>query len=220
MFDLATPTAQRGATIEILPAAPRVSETDEMNHRIANSLQLLSAMVSVEARGIVDPAAQAALDVTQRRIAAVASVHRQLYQAHESSTVDLRAYLESLAADLESSAVASPERALIVDAATVSVPSDDATAIGIIVSELVTNAFKYAYAPGTPGKVRVMLRHLPMGGYMIEVSDRGRGRNADAPQGTGFGSRLVELMAARLGAQCSYHDAQPGTRFLLFVGIH
>lgn len=215
MLDMANTVAGGGATIEILPAAPGMSEADEMNHRIANSLQLLSAMVSVEARGIADPVAQAALDVTQRRIAAVASVHRQLYQAHESSSVDLRAYLHSLAGDLEASASG---RAVLVDATTVSVGSDDATAIGIIISELVTNAFKYAYAPGAPGNVRVMLRSLPLGGYMIEVSDRGGGRVAEGIQGSGFGSRLVELMAARLGARGSYHDAQPGTRFLLFVG--
>ncbi len=214
MLDMANTVADSGATIEILPAA-RVSDADEMNHRIANSLQLLSAMVSVEARGIADPIAQAALDVTQRRIAAVASVHRQLYQAHESSIVDLRAYLESLAADLEASATGRP---VLVDATAVSVRSDDATAIGIIVSELVTNAFKYAYAPAAPGNVRVMLRSLPLGGYMIEVSDRGRGRVAEVIHGSGFGSRLIELMAARLSAQGSYHDAQPGTRFLLFVG--
>lgn len=215
MLDMATPFADSGMTIEILPAAPQVSETDEMNHRIANSLQLLSAMVSVEARGIADPAAQAALDMTQRRIAAVASVHRQLYQAHETRMVDLRAYLESLAADLEAGATGRP---VLVDATAVSVRSDEATSIGIIVSELVTNAFKYAYAPGAPGKVRVMLRSLPMGGYMVEVSDRGRGRLADTIRGSGFGSRLIELMAARLNARCSYHDAQPGTRCLLFVG--
>ncbi|WHU04879.1 sensor histidine kinase [Sphingomonas sp. NIBR02145] len=214
MLDMANTVADTGTTIEILPAA-RVSDADEMNHRIANSLQLLSAMVSVEARGIADPVAQAALDVTQRRIAAVASVHRQLYQAHESTSVDLRAYLESLAADLQAGATGRP---VLVDAAAVSVRSEDATAIGIIVSELVTNAFKYAYAPGAPGNVRVMLRSLPLGGYMIEVSDRGRGRVAEVIQGSGFGSRLIELMAARLGAEGSYRDAQPGTRFLLFVG--
>jgi two-component sensor histidine kinase len=214
MLDMANTVADGGAPIEILPAA-RVSDADEINHRIANSLQLLSAMVSVEARGIADPVAQAALDVTQRRIAAVASVHRQLYQAHESTSVDLRAYLESLASDLEACATGRPVR---VDATAVSVRSDDATAIGIIVSELVTNAFKYAYAPGAAGIVRVMLRSLPLGGYMIEVSDRGCGRVAEAIHGSGFGSRLIELMAARLGARASYHDAQPGTRFLLFVG--
>ncbi|PNA90840.1 two-component system sensor histidine kinase/response regulator, partial [Pseudomonas sp. MPR-AND1B] len=84
-----------------LPPMPEPSAADEVNHRVANSLQLLAAMVSIEARGIVDPLALAALDMTQRRIGAIAGVHRLLYQVRDARSVDMAAYLGELAGDLE-----------------------------------------------------------------------------------------------------------------------
>jgi hypothetical protein len=151
----------------VLPPAPEPSSADEINHRIANSLQLLSAMVSVEASGIADPAARAALDTTRRRIGAIASVHRQLYRVHGSEMVDLRAYLDELGEELERGcADADSGRRVIVRAAPLEVPPEEATSIGILVSELVANTCKYAYAPGAPGDVvvrayRDAVRRLP-----------------------------------------------------------
>ncbi len=217
-----TPTAgnEGGPVAPLLPAAREPSRADEAHHRIANSLQLLSAMVSVEARGIEDPAALAALDMTQRRIGAIASVHRQLYRSHETSMVDLGSYLEELGTDLEASyANAAAGRRVLVHPSPIAVAPEEATAIGIIVSELVGNACKYAYAPGQPGDVRIALRPMLFGGYMLEVEDRGRGFTVGGPaQGTGLGGRLIEMMAARLGGWHGYDDARPGTRFALFVG--
>ncbi|MET0308416.1 MAG: sensor histidine kinase [Sphingomonas sp.] len=205
--------------ITILPATPEPSRADEANHRVANSLQLLSAMVSIEARGIADPVALAALNMTQRRIGAIASVHRQLYQARETSAVDLGAYLDDLGRDLEEShASAAAGRRVLVSATPVVTSADDAIAIGIIVSELVSNACKYAYAPDEPGDVRISLRAMPFGGYTLEVEDSGRGMAADgAATGTGLGGRLIATMAARLGASHGYHQAISGTRFVLRV---
>ena len=210
----------RGPAVTVLPAAPEPSSADEINHRIANSLQLLQAMVSVEARGIEDPAALAALDMTQRRIGAIASVHRQLYRTHEASTVDLGAYLEELGQELEAGyADAAAGRHVTVDASPVAVTAREATAIGIMVSELVGNACKYAYAGSEPGGVRIALRPMLFGGYILEVEDRGRGRARDAaPEGSGLGSRLIDMMATRLGGWHGYDDARPGTRFVFCVG--
>jgi two-component sensor histidine kinase len=209
-----------GPAITVLPAAPEPSSADEINHRIANSLQLLQAMVSVEARGIEDPAALAALDMTQRRIGAIAGVHRQLYRTHEASTVDLGAYLDELGQELDAGcANAAVGRRVLVDASPVAVAASEATAIGIMVSELVGNACKYAYAPDEPGDVRIALRPMLFGGYILEVEDRGHGRARDAaPQGSGLGSRLIDMMATRLGGWHGYDDARPGTRFVFCVG--
>lgn len=212
------PAGGRRFAITILPAEPEPSAGDEANHRIANSLQLLSAMISIQAREVHDPAGLAALDVTRRRIAAIAGVHRQLYQAGHTGSVDLGAYLEQLGGDLwDASATATIGRRILVDADPVTVPAEDATAIGITVSELVTNALKYAYEEGEAGDVRINLRARPGGGYVLAVEDRGRGLATEV-HGTGLGARLVHMMAARLGATCTYQDACPGTRIVLAVG--
>jgi two-component sensor histidine kinase len=214
----------QNARVTVLPPAPEpnpeLSNADEINHRVANSLQLLSAMVSAEARGIQDPVAAAAFDMTLRRIGAIAGVHRQLYRSHQGAMVNLGTYLDELGDELEQS-VADPAagRFVIVHAAGVVVPAEEATSIGIIVSEIVTNAFKYAYAPGASGIVSIALRAGARGGYLLEVKDCGRGRDPnEAARGTGLGGQLVGMMAMRLGGHYAWLDANPGTCFELCVG--
>lgn len=219
---MAEPASFDPAPIAVLPAEPDPCRADEANHRVANSLQLLAAMVSIEARQVADPAARAALDTTLRRIGAIARIHQQLYRARDAETIDLAAYLTELGGDLEASiADAGTGRRVLVDAASVPVSPEAAMSIGIIVSELVGNACKYAYAPGQPGDVRVTLRGSTDGGYRLEVADRGQGIvPGSTPRGTGLGSRLVAMMAARLGADFAWRDAAPGTRFVLRRDAH
>lgn len=206
--------------VTVLPALPEPSRAHETNHRVANSLQLLAAMVSVEARRIVDPVAAATLDMTLRRITAIAGVHRQLYQSRAATTVDLQTYLEDLGADLEQScADAGIGRRVRVAAEAIHVSSEAATSLGVIVSELVSNACKYAYPAGEPGDVRIGLRAMPFGGYVLDVSDRGRGMLPGADiQGSGLGGQLITMMASRLGGHFAWSDSRPGVCFTLHVG--
>jgi len=210
----------QNARVTVLPPAPESSSANEINHRLANSLQLLSAMVSAEARGIQDPVAAAALDRTLRRIGAIAGVHRQLYRSDQGMMVNLGTYLDELGGDLEESvADTAAGRYVIVHAAGVMVSAEEATSIGIIVSEIVTNAFKHGYAPGASGIVSIALRAGGPGGYLLEVKDSGQGRNPDsAARGTGLGGRLVGMMATKLGGHYAWLDARPGTCFELCVG--
>lgn len=72
----------------------------EVNHRVANSLQIVSAMVRLQASALIDPAARAALEDTQRRISAIAQVHRRLYTGGDVEQVDMREYLSALVDEL------------------------------------------------------------------------------------------------------------------------
>ncbi len=90
-------------------------------------------------------------------------------------------------------------------------PTDASVSLGVVVSEWVTNAFKYAY-PDWRGDIRVRLAHRPDGTAELEVEDDGVGRAANAPaKGTGLGSRLVDVMARTMGGRVEYHQRQPGT---------
>jgi len=205
--------------VAVLPPLREPGVADEANHRIANNLQLLTALVSFEARRITDPDMLESFAMMQRRIGAIANVHRQLYRAPDKAFVDLGAYLCELGEDLDAAAAGVElGNRVRVEPAAVDVSAEDATAVGIIVSELVGNACKYAYAPGAPGLVRIVLRALPGGGFWLEVSDRGYGMDRGQPaQGTGVGSQLVAMMARRLHAAYMWHDTAPGTRFTLCV---
>ncbi|RZF63843.1 sensor histidine kinase [Sphingomonas populi] len=186
----------------------------EADHRIANSLQLLSALLSSQGREVSDPAARAALEISVQRIGAIAGVHRQLYRSHGEDGIDLCAYLMDLLAGLQGS-FSGENRHIHLEAEPVITPSDFAGIIGIIVTELVINACKHAYAPDQQGVIKVVLAIDTARGFTLEVRDRGCGR-ADARQSLhGLGSRIVDLMSRKLDADARYVAADVGTLFLM-----
>lgn len=189
----------------------------EVNHRVANSLQLVSAMVRLQASALSDPAARTALDDTQRRIGAIAQVHRRLYSANDVESVDMRDYLTSLIDELnETLSCDSAPHALHLVAESIRLPTDKAVSLGVIVTELVTNACKYAYPEGARGEIRVLLRRDGDDIFLLAVEDDGCGMPADAtPKGTGLGTKLIRAMAQSLQSAVEYEPRAPGVRATL-----
>ncbi|HUO21940.1 MAG TPA: histidine kinase dimerization/phosphoacceptor domain -containing protein [Caulobacteraceae bacterium] len=172
----------------------------EVNHRVANSLQLVTSLVRLQASGITDAAARAALENTQQRIGAIAQVHRRLYTSDRVDVVDMAEYLTHLVRELEQawSTPGSP-RAVRLQAEPVRLKTDRAVSVGIIVNELVSNACKYAYPPGAPGEVRVTLQAEGEDRFRLIVEDDGCGMpDEPTPKGTGLGGKLVAAMTRTL----------------------
>lgn len=191
----------------------------EVNHRVANSLALVSSLVALQSRTLESGAAREALEETQSRIAAIAQVHQRLYTSPDVATVDLDAYLRGLTEELETAMRAAGRGASIrLDLDPVKVPTDKAVPIGVIVTELVTNAFKYAYAPGADGEVRVTLRRQAAERLRLEVTDDGVGLGGET-KGTGLGSRIVTAMASTLKAPVTVDPAHRGTRVTLDLTV-
>lgn len=191
----------------------------EVNHRVANSLQLVSAMIGLQKGVLTDSLARDALEDTQRRIRAIAHVHRRLYTANDVEQVDLRDYLGALIDELgESWSNDMLPRTLALSADPIRVKTDRAVSIGVIVTELVTNACKYAY-PNGAGEVRIQLRQADAGCILV-VEDDGCGMAADQkPQGTGLGARLIRAMAQSLQTAVEYDPAHHGVRAVLRVPV-
>jgi chemotaxis family two-component system sensor kinase Cph1 len=182
----------------------------EVNHRIQNSLQLVSSFLALQARDLNEPLLQTAFEEARRRLQAVALVHRRLYRADQIETVDMGRYLEDLVGDLNSSLGEEWSGKVTVDAAPVLVPTDRAVSLGLVVTELVINANKYAYG-GAPGPIEVSLEeHGPR--LRMVVADHGRGKHTPAE---GFGSRMMAAMVRQLGGELAFQDNRPGLRALL-----
>jgi two-component sensor histidine kinase len=187
----------------------------EVNHRVANSLALVATLVRMQAAALDDGPAKAALDETQARITAIAGIHRRLYTSDDVRFVEIDDYLKSLVEELETATQAAGNQHSTIQLKTdpITVSTDKAVAIGVIVTELVTNAFKYAYPTGEKGEVRVGLTLDGQSVAHLFVEDDGIGWHGEGkPTGTGLGSRVVKAMAANLGSTLQYDAARLGTR--------
>jgi len=92
------------------------------------------------------------------------------------------------------------------------VSTDQAVSLGVVVTELVTNAVKYAYGPGQGGEIRVVLEPDANGRALLTVEDDGPGMGDGKPRGTGLGGKIVTAMASGLRSAVEYDPAHRGVR--------
>jgi two-component sensor histidine kinase/CheY-like chemotaxis protein len=194
----------------------------EVNHRIANSLGLVGALIRMQSSLTTDQIAIDALQETQMRINAIASVHRRLYTTNRQvGTVQVDEYLGNLLSELEVSMRNDkrPHRVVLMAEPT-NLSTDKVITLGLIVSELVTNAFKYAYGEGLQGEVRVSVSHNE-DMLQVIVEDDGVGFDHTSPaKGTGLGSKILTAMAASLKSELGYDRDHRGTRATLVFSIN
>lgn len=194
-------------------AAERALLMREVNHRVGNSLQIIAALLHMQASAAASAEVKTALAGANKRVMAVAQVHRRLYTSDDVQSVALDQYLAALADDLRhSSEDDEAPAALFLDAEPVEVEPDRAVAVGVIVTELVINALKYAYPDGK-GPIRIGLRSQGSSHAVLSVEDDGVGRSADTKvTSSGLGQLIVKAMASKLEADWGYDDAYAGTR--------
>jgi two-component sensor histidine kinase len=188
----------------------------EMNHRVANSLQLIVSLLELQARKQPDAQLRAVLRQAADRVEAVALVHRRLYTGSDVAFVDMAGYLAGLVEELARATHAGDHHQRVeVSAVPVRLETDRAVSLGLVVNELVTNALKYAYPLDAPGAVRVILDYDPQGALRLAVEDDGAGYQPDAEaRGSGLGSVIVTAMARAAGADVSRDEAYKGTRWV------
>jgi len=174
----------------------------EVHHRVKNSLQLVRALLHLQARS-AGSEARMQLEAAAGRIMTISAVHRHLYEGGSAAQTDAGAYLRALVGDMQTM-VDAPENAreITVQADPISLSADQTTPLGLITSELVANALKHG-----AGRVLVRLDRVP-GGLQIRVEDEGPGFPTDlVPQLSGsLGMRLVTALAKGDPAQALVID--------------
>lgn len=187
----------------------------EVNHRVANSLQLISSLIALQSRKLADGEARAVLSQAAKRVEAVSLVHRRLYTGQDVQSVAMDQYLQGLVEELRGAGGEGDGHRIELLAQPIRVETDKAVSIGLIVNELVTNALKYAY-PAGGGAIRVALDRAA-GVLRLVVEDDGVGYPAAdaAPRGSGLGGVIVNAMARTMHAEVRLDRSHPGTRFVL-----
>jgi PAS domain S-box-containing protein len=187
--------------------------TQEVSHRVKNSLALVAGQLSLQARAAEDGAARRVLMDAYSRVQTIAGVHDHLWRQYDARFTELSSFLSDLCRKLQETA---PDHEVTFTGSPVVVPTDQAVPIGLVVNELVTNALKHAYPEGAGGPIRVELRGGGDGSLALQVIDRGLG----VPEGFDFcaptkslGMRLLVNTIRQLNATATVTAAEPGTCF-------
>lgn len=196
-------------------AEERALIIQEVNHRVGNSLQLVASLLNMQAAAHAEPAVKSAFAAAVGRVMAVSQVHRRLYTSDDVHSVALDLYLGSLIEDLARTIEANGESGRIASRLDrLAISPDRAVALGVIMTELVLNALKYAY-PGGSGAVRVFCSAAD-GKIALTVEDDGVGSSENGRAvGTGLGRRIIQALAVKLEATIEHDALHEGTRITI-----
>lgn len=207
-----------GVAIERQEAERRLAEavehqqllTREASHRVKNSLALVSAMLNLQKQEDDDPRVLRMLNDAQARITAIAQTHDQLWRGERVGIVSLDDLACGIAEQLAQQA---QNHQVHCDIEAIEMNADTAIPIGLMLTELLTNAIKYAYDEAG-GTIDVSL-HARDGHIVLSVRDRGRGLPADfdmkAASRHSLGMRMIASLARQLRGEVRFDDAAPGT---------
>ena len=182
----------------------------EVDHRVKINLQIVAALISIQAGRIADPAVKTTLRSMLTRIEALSTVHRRLYQSNDVSRFDVAAFARDLVTDLVG-ATGREDIQVKLDLEPVEVPAGKAAALALVVNELVTNALKHAFPDGRGGTIGVAVKRRD-GDLQLEIADDGVGLPGGEANPASFGRNLVRTLARQLDAAIAWHDASPGAR--------
>jgi two-component system, sensor histidine kinase PdtaS len=205
---------QCAATEDLLQQRER--EIAELNHRISNSLQLASSLLTLQRDRLDNIEARDALNSAIARLSAIGRLHRHLYETRTIRHVNFGRFLEELGPEISASTGLSCE----VEAASIEMSGDKALSLAIAVNELVLNAGKHAYDGKDGEAIKIACHKNGDDRFELSVSDGGRGLpDGFAPrQSHGLGLSIVQSTARQLGGELRIEN-DGGARFTLVIPV-
>jgi chemotaxis protein methyltransferase CheR len=185
----------------------------EMRHRIANSLQIIASILLLKARSVMSEDTKNELRDAHQRVMSVANVQSYLHEVEGIEQIDMGAYLAKLAAGLSESMIGPRQNIkIVVIADDGTMPTSHAVSLGLIVTELIINAIKYAFpAERVSARIRVTFE-MAHADWKLTVADNGTGRSRDdlANPGGGLGTALISALAKQLDARITEDSSAAG----------
>jgi len=189
----------------------------EMNHRVKNSLMIVSSMLQLQGSAVGDPALTAHLEEASHRVSAVAKAHDQLFHGSDIEHMDLGKYIETICKDLDASVAHCVIHADVQHE--IEISTDRAISAALIVNELITNAAKYAYKDKPGGKIWIAVAGVGKDKLSISVRDEGAGLppDFDLKKPKGLGMRIITAFVKQLAGTLETHARNPGTEFVITI---
>lgn len=183
----------------------------EVDHRVKNNLTMIGSLLRLQARSLPDPALGVTLNSMLERVDALATVHRKLYQSDDITQFDVGALVQTLAADVVGS-TGRTDIEVEIDTVPILIPSAHASALGLVVNEVLTNAIKHGFADGRAGKLTVTTKIADQRAQIV-VQDDGPGIPGVAHNG--LGRTLIGRLTKQIGGETRWLPAAPGTRVVV-----
>ncbi|MEO5577599.1 MAG: histidine kinase dimerization/phosphoacceptor domain -containing protein, partial [Sphingomicrobium sp.] len=208
--------AEMSAAVEQKDAALRRADmlSKEVDHRVMNSLQLVSGLLNLQSRNVENAEARRELLLAASRVEAIARVHQNIYLSDDSEAGDCGEYLDRLCENLSAMLGDGENVRIGVECVEARLPSERIAPLGLIVNELVTNAAKNG-----ADEIRVTLEQSPEGQFTLAVADNGSGlaEGFDPVAVQGLGMKVVCATAKQLGGTLYFgrDDALGGARFMV-----
>ena len=171
----------------------------ELHHRVKNNLQVVSGLLSLQSNRMEDDNARQAMDEGRNRVDAMALIHQKLYMNDELASVDIKDYFENLSTSLSGSlGYNNNQIETFVNLSDATLNIDKAIPIGLIVNELVTNAFKHAFSNISEPLIHITLANNLDGTMVLKIADNGNGIIENNTISKSFGMKLVRTLVDQL----------------------
>lgn len=194
----------------------------EIHHRVKNNLQIISSLLNLQSNNITDEAALSAFKESQNRLKSIALIHQKLYQTEDLGNVNIQEYTTQLAQFVGSTFRQSGKKIQTsVDAEGILLEIDSAVPVGLIINEMVTNAYKYAFEGLESGTINIALNRLKDGRIELLVSDNGVGlpEGFDIRSAKSMGMKLISILSRQLRGTLTAESKQGSTFRIVFAEV-
>ena len=190
----------------------------EIHHRVKNNLQIISNLMAKQARKTTDSTVKKMMKEGQDRVQSMALIHQNLYQSEQLSNIGIKAYLEELTQNIaKTQKISGKEVAIVLDTDDSKLDIDTAIPIGLILNELITNAYKYAFPERDAGEIKISFQKTTEKGFQLQVNDNGIGISNDfnIDKAKSLGLNLVRGLVEQLDGTMKLVGSNQGTQFEL-----
>jgi PAS domain S-box-containing protein len=200
LLGISTDITERKQAEEQIKASLKEKETllHEIHHRVKNNLTVVSSLLSLQANNMNDEKLTAVLMDSKNRVQSMSMIHETLYQSESLSSIDMNIYLSKLSRAVAQNFTIGSRTNLKIESGNIMIGAKQASPVGLIVNELITNSFKYAFPDNQEGEIKISLQELE-NQIELEYSDNGIGipDGLDWKNTKSMGLNLVKILAER-----------------------